>query len=593
MKKKIVLLAVAFGLLLPGVSALAHHEQGLLYGQLPDGSTANSGLTDGDHSTYGNVGSSDTIRKYSFSEPRNINGFYVDGIPAHVALMDVKFYDTNNNLIQSYKGDGRALETSYKDKEKKTVDLKSVSYVTFGTSSGGLLIYEIDVYGEELADITPPGLITNVTAEVNETTAVFNYSLPADTDFSHLEVYQNDVLIQDHYTGTTISLDGLQDGTTYDYSFISVDKTGNKSTKFTKSITTKETPKPAGEIENLTAKAEFDRVDLSWNLPESEAFKHVNIYRDEVQETALIDQLLGTRTAYAASTKIFETNGTYFNDLTVDSETTYEYTLTTSSTFGIESEGVTKTVETPEAPPPEIIGGEYTKDPATGDFIYSWDEPTEGQVKVQLDGVDYKTVDSADQQIRIPKSEIKYDSLGSPLISLQPIGENGKVGEVVAPGTIKDTEMPFGPSDLLGAGVSLFGVVGGILILFLSFLLVPRLIRVIKKALGKESAKEAAARNERTRQRVERLERNKKASAAERLAKTPKSEKETKEPKTAVSDRIASTERQRKQTLSYATGPVAKEPRTKRERIEAERQTKAPRIPRERNRRERTPRERG
>ena len=553
--------------------------------------TTTKNITDKDLATSYNISTftDGNYYMYEFETAMQIDSF--EAITStHASSMALKTYDVSGELIETINSTYREVD-GYRFYKAASGNDTPIKRVEFSPSTGsGYSLYEFEIYGGE-PPAQPAGEINSLKTTASSKEVNFTWDLPQTENYKSVIVYRDNIKIAE-FDGTSYTDQGVTSGEIYEYKISTLSLENAESEGVIKVIEIP-MPEPVADIKNLNATATHEKINLSWELPRDDRLHHVNIYRDELTEVSFLDKVTGTITAQAAETKIFETNGTYFNDLTVKPETEYEYTLTTYSTEGMESSGVTATVTTAEAPPPEIIGGEYTKDPATGDFIYSWDEPTEGQVKVQLDGVDYKTVDSADQQIRIPKSEMKYDSLGSPLISLQPIGENGKVGEIVAPGVLKDLKIPFGPSDLLGAGVSLVGVVSGIIILFLSFLLVPRLLRVIKKALGKESAKEAAARNERTRQRVERLERNKKASAAERLAKTPKTEKEAKEPKTAASDKIASTERQRKQTLSYATGPVAKEPRTKRERIKAERQTKAPRIPRERNRRERTPRERG
>src|SRR5690606_9865232 len=130
-------------------------------------------------------------------------------------------------------------------------------------------------------------------------------------------------------------------------------------------------------------------------------------------------------------------------------------------------------------------------------FIYSWKEPTKGSVKVKVDGKEYKTVPAADGKITIPKADMKYDAFGDPLISVQPIGENGKAGEELSESTIRDLTMPFSPKDLLGSSMGLVMVIGGFVLLALSFLFVPKIVRMIKRAIGKESEKEKNERIER------------------------------------------------------------------------------------------------
>lgn len=93
---------------------------------------------------------------------------------------------------------------------------------------------------------------------------------------------------------------------------------------------------PPGDVLDLTADVDYNRVDLSWTLPDSDNFDHVKIYRDKK--------------------KIFETNGTNYSDIAVSPETKYEYLVTTVSTGGFESEGVSLIVNTPAEPEPEPVG---------------------------------------------------------------------------------------------------------------------------------------------------------------------------------------------------------------------------------------------
>lgn len=352
-------------------------------------------------------------------------------------------------------------------------------------------------------------------------------------------------------------------------------------------------PEPIGEIINLTAKAESERVDLSWNIPESNKFKHVNIYRDTVVETSLLDKILGTRIAYAAETKIFETNGTYFNDLTVEPETTYEYTLTTTSTEGAESDGVTKRVTTPEVPAPVIVGGGYEVDPLTGNYIYYWDEPTEGTVKVLVGGTQYKIVDSAAKQISIPKNEMKYTAFGDPDVSLLPIASDGKEGAAVKPplngvgsaDSIENVKVPFTASDLLTSGTGLLWFVAPIVLLALAFLLVPKLRGLVFAAFTKKNGKEAQQRRFTSPEAKETREEREKREKTER---EEREKREARERERVKVERKAAT----RENVKESSFKAARAPRVGREKVE--RRVRQERTKRERSTRERVPRtERG
>src|SRR5690606_30948654 len=101
-----------------------------------------------------------------------------------------------------------------------------------------------------------------------------------------------------------------------------------------------------------------------------------------------------------ATTKIFETNGTYFNDLTVEPKTTYDYRLTTTDGY-TETSGVDITTTTPAAPVPEM-GGVVVEPQPNGDYLYKWETPAAGQVKIIVGGEEYTTVPAEDKQLLIP-----------------------------------------------------------------------------------------------------------------------------------------------------------------------------------------------
>lgn len=259
--------------------------------------------------------------------------------------------------VQSYTLTGLSPETNYtyivkaKYSDGSLSNGKNVSFTT----------------APVLIDKTSPGEITNVTTTTTTTGAIFNWDNPADSDFLKVNIYRDGSLIGSSTNGT-YSVSGLTQGTEYNYTFKTVDSAGNESQGITKTISTlpdrdgdgipdsediypddpENIPKPAGEVQNLVIKPEYDKVTLSWMLPGTANFKNVTIYRDVIsQKTGLLDNLLGTK-VYAAA--LFETNGTSFTDLTVEPETEYKYTVTTTSLDGIESTGVTGTTATPKKP---------------------------------------------------------------------------------------------------------------------------------------------------------------------------------------------------------------------------------------------------
>ncbi|MBM7543255.1 hypothetical protein [Amphibacillus cookii] len=243
------------------------------------------------------------------------------------------------------------------------------------------------------------------------------------------------------------------------------------------------------EIKNINVEAEHDRVNLSWELPDTEHFDHVNIYRMDLgqaeQETSMFEFLRPlTVNASENYQPLFETNGTYFNDLSVEENNSYEYKLTTEYQ-GVESEGVTVQATTGFAPAPPIGGDDYQEQP-NGDYLVTWESPTDGDVRVLLDGEIYATVPASDGQFTVPATDMVYNNFGDPLIGIQPVAPNGQEGSISQP---SGTELPFTPRDLIGTGNGLLMLVSGFVLLALAFVLVPKIIKVIRSSMQNESSR--------------------------------------------------------------------------------------------------------
>ena len=325
-----------------------------------------------------------------------------------------------------------------------------------------------------------PPIVTDLTAKISSTTAVLNWKNPKVSDNTGIKIYKGQSLVASlSRNADSYKIISLEPETNYSYQVAVVyDKVESErvNVDFT-------TGKESLEIIDLTAKATHERVDLKWTLPDSTNFKHVNIYRDTVTEVSFLEKLIGAQVVQAAGTKIFETNGTYFNDLTVSPSTTYEYTLTSTSLKGTETPGITTTVTTSKLPPPVVGGGGY-EEGENGDYTYYWTSPTTGKVKVMVGGKLYKTVEASDLKITIPKASMKYTIFGAPDVYLVAVSEDGTEGTPSKPpssGGIGGGDMPFTPNDLLKAGNGLLWLIGPILLLALSFLLVPKLRNLIVK----------------------------------------------------------------------------------------------------------------
>lgn len=240
------------------------------------------------------------------------------------------------------------------------------------------------------------------------------------------------------------------------------------------------------EVLNLKSEVDQDRVDLSWDLPDTERFHHVNIYRKSLSDTSTDLSFFQPIKVHAEEEHkpIFETNGTYFNDLTVEAATTYEYKLTTEYE-NIESPGVTIKATTSD---PKIVDSDYKKN-EKGDYVFSWKKPTSGKVVILVGGKEYATVSAESGSFTVPGKDMIYTFLGDPDVGLKPIAKNGTTGKIESvTGSLDDITLPFSVKDLILSGNNLLWIIGSFILLALSFWLVPKFIELIRNSLSANGA---------------------------------------------------------------------------------------------------------
>lgn len=239
------------------------------------------------------------------------------------------------------------------------------------------------------------------------------------------------------------------------------------------------------EVSNLTAIPTAQDVSLQWKMPEYKELDKARIYRQKT-DVGLFVRMFRTASTYEP---LFETNGTTFKDLTVKADTEYMYKVTTVDTNDNESEGKTIKIRTKKM---SVSGGDTEKD-ENGDYVITWTSPTTGKIKVLVGGKEYAVVSASDKKIVIPKDKMEFDIFGSPDVQLIPIDEDGNEGLPSKPGTGEGTGNGggigdvVGGSDLLKASMGLVALVGSILLLRMAFILVPKLIGLIRNALSKKN----------------------------------------------------------------------------------------------------------
>lgn len=496
--KKILMMVFGLFLLLPVSSAFAYGDGYLSTGQYSytyKATTWASRIFDKDPTTYATLDPGMNVATVTITLNKAISMRAYKA--SHLSVNnrpEYKFYNSAGKLLKDAdpSTSGKLINLSLNDVKK----------IEIYTISNSVRVYEFEIYEQIPFELLP---VTNLEETHTHDAVTLNWTNPNVAEFIGATIKRDGVILtQLSSASNSYTINELHSGTAYSFEVVAKynDNTYSKP-EFINVTTDSEPVKPPEptkpkEITDLKITATHERVDLSWDLPKTNNFKHVNIYRNTIKEIALIDRLLGVQTAYAAETKIFETNGTYFNDLTVSPSTTYEYTLSTTSIDLVESGGITKRVTTLAKPKTTIGGGGYTKDEETGDYTYYWTSPSTGLVKILVGGTEYKKVYASDLKVVIPKEKMKFTLLGSPDVRLVPIDEDGTEGTPSKPpegggGSTGDVKLPFGPIEIVKGAFDLLKLFGPYILIALSILLLPRLINIIKGILqkNKERNKEA------------------------------------------------------------------------------------------------------
>ncbi|MBB5324909.1 hypothetical protein HNQ34_002007 [Anoxybacillus tepidamans] len=360
-----------------------------------------------------------------------------------------------------------------------TYAIKVTTFDTSGNESNGVTT---------TVKTLPPPDVTNLELFPSTHSILAQWINPVDSGFIGNDLYLDGNFITSlDKDATSYNFTNLSLNTSYTVKVVSKFSGGYSSTGQT---ATAKTTIPVEDITDLQADAKYDRVKLSWTPPDSEFFHHVKIYRKKVEQQSFWDQLFSATAVSAATTSdgytpMFETNGTYWTDLTVTPDTTYSYKVTSVNTEGNESQGVTIETTTPSEPVP-VLAGVATTQNGNGDYVVTWTSPTKGTVKVLIDGQEYTVVDAATQQVIIPKKDMKLNFFGGYDTKLVPIGEFGTEGEAVQVPTVGETKIdfPFSFNDFIQTVINILAWAAPLILL--SFVLVfwRPLVEFIKKMLA-------------------------------------------------------------------------------------------------------------
>lgn len=464
-----------------------------------------------DRLTAGYININENVKKMVFNAISGTASFYeleifAESLIDYIAVKNIKVnaksesvtatFDNPNSEHFRYNDillDGKIVKSNLTDTTVELNDLKAMKEYELTIRS----YYKDKKYVDAITkfktqkDTKPPGDVINLTATQNGNDVVLQWDKPTDKDFSHVRITRNSMLVVADLKGTTFTDTVAKLNADNIYRVVAIDENGNFSSGASVKIKVVGT-----EVFDLRGKATtYQQVDLSWKNPLRDDFKTVRIARKN-DDAGLLARMKSVFSSDDEYTDLFQTNGTVFNDLTVNPDTEYTYRLR-SVIAGVESSGVTINVKTPKI---SVSGGGTDVD-NEGHYVVKWNTPVTGKIKVLIARKEYAIVPAADKKIIIPKEEMKFDLLGNPDVQLIPIDEEGNeglpskpggggnnngggIGGIIGGGT---DAAEITPENTLDMAVGLFLLVGGFLLLGMSFWLVPKLIRVIRQALGNKN----------------------------------------------------------------------------------------------------------
>lgn len=348
--------------------------------------TLSTDATDNDTATSISLWSSNRYKKVvkEFDTPVNITSFYADYTTSFAGDLKAYFFSEVIPITTpvSYTSDPSFLGSEAMVAEtpvQRSVDYQNVKMVVFHSNNGNnAYLKEFDVFGTtDAPDLTPSGNVGALTSTADDAQVTLDWVNPSDTDFSHVKIYRDDVLIADNVTTTTYTDTGLTNETTYLYKVTTVDDSGNESA----GITTESTPsnldlKAPGEVQSLSTSVTEDSITFNYNLPSDDDFALVTVYLDGVEHGTTVDST-------------YTING-------LSPLTTYTVRITTSDMVANESTGTVRTIQTndvPDTEPPSaptnvsVING-------NGSASVDWDNNLESDLdgyNVYVDGVKANT----------------------------------------------------------------------------------------------------------------------------------------------------------------------------------------------------------
>lgn len=242
------------------------------------------------------------------------------------------------------------------------------------------------------------------------------------------------------------------------------------------------------DISKLKKEQSSSYIRLSWENPSFDTFSHVNIYRKmnniEVSSSLLENFFFGS-IVYANDDfqKIFSTNGTWWEDHTVQKGSSYEYLLKVEDENGIESSGlVIEAMAVSEPPkPPENIGTESGADENGKYLLIEWD-PVDGVSEYEI------IIDGETITVYPPDTSYKYYHDGTKNrfnVRVISVGDDGQKSIPKMPPSFGSVDHNITVGSVVKSTVGYIMLFGSFMLLGLILLYSPVIIDIFKEMIRK------------------------------------------------------------------------------------------------------------
>jgi hypothetical protein len=142
---------------------------------------------------------------------------------------------TTSSLTSVYNGQTAGNTLNLEEFAFTSVSARYIRIVGGGNSSPSTWnsLTEVEIWGTTSGggDITPPAPVTSLSANANDASVSLSWTNPADSDFNHVDISYSGGSVTE--TGSSKTISGLTNGTTYTFTVIAYDDSGNASTSET------------------------------------------------------------------------------------------------------------------------------------------------------------------------------------------------------------------------------------------------------------------------------------------------------------------------------------------------------------------------